>query len=157
MVDWILTALYFFAPTCLCWTLIYQSNSSQTKPNIFIKTPGYAVLLCTALHCSKPIYTDQKVMAWWFGLVWRGLAHLSNYILINYGIAQPAAGEIMTWWSKVFTKCPPYATVLWFLCKTKLWESNIDDFRSIISQQKFFQLLIWGYICRHCPIFIEDA
>ena len=21
---------------------------------------------------------------------------------------------IMTWWSKVFTQCPPYATVLWF-------------------------------------------
>ena len=27
----------------------------------------------------------------------------------------PAAGEIITWWSKVFTHCPPYATMLWFL------------------------------------------
>ena len=29
-------------------------------------------------------------------------------------ILKPGAGEIITWWSKVFTQCPPYATVLWF-------------------------------------------
>ena len=32
---------------------------------------------------------------------------------ISYGDdPQPAAGEITVWWSKVFTYCPPYATML---------------------------------------------
>ena len=33
-------------------------------------------------------------------------------------ILKPAAGKIITWWSKVFMQCPPYATVLWFLYST---------------------------------------
>ena len=36
----------------------------------------------------------------------------SNYVLTHFVIPKAAAGKIMTWRSKVFTKCPPYATVL---------------------------------------------
>ena len=35
-----------------------------------------------------------------------------HFFIMMVTILKPAAGEIITWWSKVFTQCPPYATVL---------------------------------------------
>ena len=38
----------------------------------------------------------------------------------------------MTWWSKVFTQCPPYATVFWFwskIMKTKVVPNFLECFQ----------------------------
>ena len=53
-------------------------------------------------------------------------------------VPQPAAGEIMTWWSKGFTKCPPYATVLWFFLMMGLEESK----QWLLQTEKMTQIIL---------------
>ena len=51
----------------------------QTKPNhaMYITTVGYTVLVHSVLLCSKPVYTDKKIIQWWCG---GGAVYLNDYI-----------------------------------------------------------------------------
>ena len=52
-----------------------RAMPNQVKPNqtMTIMTQGNTVLLCTTLHCSKPVYTDnKKIIRRWCGVLFVG-------------------------------------------------------------------------------------
>ena len=55
--------------------LVASLPTTALCAGLHIKTPGFTAPLCTALHCFKPVYTDQKSnhMVVWFGVVWFGV------------------------------------------------------------------------------------
>ena len=132
--KWFLTFLgppqnFFAGRTNFCW--------SKTKKSKLFKIAWNGEKICRKRFldflapCPKKIVgPSKKMLPKWknsklFKIAWNGekmgdndfltfSPPPTNYVQTYYIIPQPAAGEIMTWWSKVFTQCPPYASVLWF-------------------------------------------
>ena len=70
-------------------SIYWGEYSYHAKPNIE-PPPGYPVLLCTTLHCSKPVYTDEKsnhmvvvVLVVWYSLP---IIEPPHSILFNSGL-----------------------------------------------------------------------